>query len=146
MPETLFQILTHLASAIAGGLVVLLFTHRLTISRERQRDSNIRQQTADDRRADRKRGFRAWIVKWRTEIETQYATNTFRTVYDEKRPELRRQTSEICDDFGTRKADFERLIGVASGFRIAQMANEKTPDKEQILKALDDIVKFLDAL
>ena len=101
MPETFLQILTHLASAIAGGLVVLLFTHRLTVRREQ-----------DTGTTQRKRDFFDMVADIKSKISISDDPNFWVNFFtDAAAPALKGGFDKISSDLkGTERARIEPAI------------------------------------
>jgi len=127
--------------ALISWLVVPRIGHRLAIDRERQRDAKIRSQTLDDSKAVRKRAFLESVVKWRTEIQTGYFANTF-PVYSRGVPDFTKAAFDIQGDIpDSRRAEFDRLVSVASGFKAADNIT-RNPKQEDILAAFEALIRF----
>jgi hypothetical protein len=147
MAETLSWLAQLLGAAIIGALIGSFVTHRLTLSRER--DS--RQHAQDTARKDREREFRSLIVHFRSEAADPHwlrgptnilGTQTaFRNHYQSKTAQFRSAAANVANDFGNRRAEFERLVDVTAGFAPEEV--DTFHGRQQLVVALDDILNFL---
>lgn len=129
MPEALFQILTHLASAIAGGLVVLLFTHKLTVSREQ--DSGTKK---------RKREFFDMVAEIKAQIALSDEPNFWVSFFtDSAAPALNAGFDKVSSDL--RGAELKRVeSGIGDIVALAKIGGaEVYANKDKILETLEKI-------
>lgn len=131
MNEVVKLLSTGVLGGIIGGFVGAFCQHKF--ARCRDRDAGI---------AARKRAFRAFMYQLRSEIVNRYHdTVTFAGFYQNKIPNLQHEAATILDDFSREKrAEFERLVAVASGFKGTAPDGTTKP----IVEAIDAIINLME--
>ena len=121
-----------LGAALGGGIIAACLNHYFTRRRERDRDAD-----------SRKRDFRAFLSRWRSELER---------IPEHQVPEIVEHHSAMVHKFHEAQArvrgdfqpvtEFDRLSARLGGLRYNEITSGEKKTRDIIAEALDEFIRF----
>jgi hypothetical protein len=120
------------SAALGGGIIAACLTHYFTRRRERERDAE-----------SRKRDFRAFLSRWRSELERIPEPQVAEIIkhYKTTVHEFHAAKGRVRGDF-LPVAEFDRLSGHLGGFRDSEITNSTKKTRDIIAEAIDELIRF----
>jgi len=131
----MIEALKLVGAALGGGIIAACLTHHFTRRRERERDSE-----------SRKRDFRAFLSRWRSELERipEHQVAEIIKHYHDTVHEFHEAKGRVRGDF-LPVAEFDRLSAGLGGFRDAEITNTAKKTRDIIAEAIDEFIRFANA-